>query len=219
LIGGVNLQPARIIGVVPAVHQNLENAAWPETVYVAFAQAPQPSALLAVRAEGDPHQMTSEVRRVVRSLDHDLAISEVNSMDDLLEAQLGRRKVVVGLLGGFAGVALVLAVIGIYGTVSYSVTMRVQELGIRSALGARKGDLLRLVMGQGLVLAVTGVGIGMAGAFWLTRALKGLLFGVSGTDPVTFLGIGVLFVMAAVMASWVPARRAAGVDAMAALRV
>jgi len=219
LIGGVNLQPARIIGVVPAVHQNLENAAWPETVYVAFAQSPQPSALLAVRAEGDPHQLTSEVRQVVRSLDRDLAISEVNSMDDLLDAQLGRRKLVVGLLGSFAGVALVLALIGIYGTISYSVALRVQELGIRSALGARKGDILRLVMGQGFVLAVMGIAVGMAGAFWMTGALKGLLFGVSGTDPITFLGIGVLFVVAAVMASWIPARRAARVDPMAALRV
>jgi len=219
LIGGVNLQPARIIGVVPAVHQNLENAAWPETVYVAFAQSPQPSALLAVRAAGDPHQLTSQVRQVVRGLDRDLAISEVNSMEDLVDAQLGRRRLVVGLLASFAGVALVLALIGIYGTVSYSVALRVQELGIRSALGAQPGDILRLVMGQGLALATMGIGLGMAGAFWMTGALKGLLFGVSGTDPGTFLGIGVLFAAAALMASWVPARRAARVDPMAALRV
>jgi predicted permease len=219
LIGGVNLHPARIIGVVPAVHQNLENKAWPETVYVAFAQSPQLSALLAVRTQGDPHQMTSEVRKIVQSLDRDLPVSAVNSMDDLVDAELGRRRLVVGLLGSFAGVALVLALIGIYGTISYSVTLRVPELGIRRALGAQKADILRLVIGQGLVLAVTGIAIGMAASFWLTRALNGLLFGVSGTDPVTFMAIGTLFVFAAIIASYIPARRATRIDPMSALRL
>jgi predicted permease len=219
LIGGINAHPVRIIGVVPAVHQNLENKAWPETVYVAFAQSPQPSALLAVRGQGDPHRLTSEVRKVIQTIDRDLPLSEVHSMEDLEDAELGRHKLVVGLLGSFAGVALLLALIGIYGTISYSVTQRVKELGIRQALGAQRSDIFRLIIQQALLLAVIGIAGGTAGSFWLTKALKGLLFGVTETDPVTFVGISALFVLAALLASYLPAHRAANLDPMAALRL
>jgi predicted permease len=219
LVGGSNPHPARIVGIVPAVHQNLEKNVWPETVYVAFEQSPQPFAMIAVRGEGESRRLTTVVRKAVQGMDRDLPVADVRTMHDLVDAELGQRKLVVDLLGSFAGVALLLAVIGIYGTISYSVTQRIQELGIRYALGAQRADILRLVIGQGVVLALIGIAAGMAGSYWLTKTLSGLLFGVSGTDPSTFAGIGVLFVTAAVIASYIPARRAARIDPMAALRV
>jgi putative ABC transport system permease protein len=219
LIGGVNPQPAQIVGIVTNVHQNLENSVWPETAYLSFAQDPQPSAMLAIRTEGDPLRFTAAVREQVRGLDHDQPIAAVRTMDDLVDAEMGQRRLLVRLLGSFAGVALLLALVGIYGVISYSVTERLHELGIRRALGARQADILRLVMGQGLGLTLAGIGIGIGGALALTRVMKSLLFHVSTTDPATFMGIALLFVLAALAAAYIPARRAARVDPMATLRV
>jgi predicted permease len=218
-IGGVNKQPVRIVGIAADVHQNLENSAWPETVYTAFAQNPQPSAMLAIRTRGDPLRLVSTIRQQVRTLDHDQPISDVRTMEDLVDAEVGQRRLIVALLGSFAAVALLLALIGIYGVISYAVTQRVHELGIRWALGAQRMDLLRLVMGQGLGLTLAGIGIGIAGALALTRVLTSLLFHVNASDPATYLGIGVLFVLAGLAASYIPARRATRLDPMAALRV
>ena len=217
LIGGVNAQPVQIVGVVADVHQNLKNSAWPETVYVSFG--PQPFAMLAIRTEGDPLRYVNVVREKVRGLDRDQPISAIRTMDELLDEEVGQRRLVVMLLGSFAGVAMLLAVIGIYGVISYSVTQRVQELGIRRALGAGQGDILRLVMGQGLGLTLAGIAIGIGGGLALTRVMASLLFQVSATDPATFFGIGALFVIVALAATYIPARRATRVDPMAALRV
>jgi predicted permease len=219
LIGGVNPKPALIVGIVANVHQNLENSAWPDTVYTPFAQNPQPFAMVAIRTEGDPLRFTSLVRERVRSLDRDQPISEVRTMDDLIEQEVGQRRLIVKLLGSFAGVAVLLALIGIYGVISYSVTQRVPELGIRSALGAGQRDILRLILGQGLGLTLAGIGLGIAGALALTRLMKSLLFEVSATDPVTFAEIGLLFIVLAFAASYIPALRAARLDPIAALRV
>jgi predicted permease len=219
LIGGVNLEPARIVGIVPSVHQNLGKNVWREMVYVSFNQAPQPMAMLAVRGDGDPHRLAHLVQDVTRTLDRDLPISDVRSMEERVDGELGQRRVVVWLLLSFASVALCLALIGIYGTISYSIAQRIQELGIRKALGAQPADILRLVVGQGFVFAVIGIAIGIGGSLWLTQALKSLLFEVSATDPATFVGIAVLFLLATLIASYIPARRAARLDPMAALRV
>jgi len=140
-------------------------------------------------------------------------------MEQVLDATLGQRRLTMWLLGVFAGVALLLAVIGIYGVIAYSVAQRTQEVGIRMALGAQRGDILWLVVGQGLVLTLAGVGLGMIGALALTGVMKGLLFGVSATDPGTFVGVALLFVAVALLASYLPARRAARIDPMTALRV
>jgi putative ABC transport system permease protein len=123
------------------------------------------------------------------------------------------------LLGSFAGVALLLAMVGIYGVIAYSVAQRTREVGIRRALGAQQGDILRLVLGQGLGLSLAGVAIGIGGAFALTRVMKGFLFQVSATDPTTIVGVALLFVGVALVASYIPARRATRIDPMAALRV
>jgi ABC-type antimicrobial peptide transport system permease subunit len=123
------------------------------------------------------------------------------------------------LLGSFAGVALLLALIGIYGSIAYSVAQRTQEMGIRRALGAQQSDILRLVVGQGLRFALAGVIVGVAGAWGLTRLMKTLLFHVSATDPVTFMAVAVIFLLVALGASYIPARRASRVDPMTALRI
>ncbi|MGA3029063.1 MAG: ABC transporter permease [Bryobacteraceae bacterium] len=219
LIGGVNLKSAEIVGIVANVHQNIEKSVWPESVYVAFAQNPQPFAMLAIRTTGDPLRFTRAVREQVLALDRDQPVADVRTMDYLVEAQVGERRLLMVLLGAFAGVALLLALIGIYGVISYSVAQRTQEVGIRRALGAQPSDILWLITGQGLVLALAGIALGLGGAFALTRVIETLLFHVSATDPATFAGIALFFLVVALAASYIPARRAAGIDPMAALRV
>ncbi|MGA2741432.1 MAG: ABC transporter permease [Bryobacteraceae bacterium] len=218
-VGGVNPKPAQIVGVAAAVHQSLESTAWPETVYVSFAQNPLPSAMLAVRTDGDPLRFTGGVRAQLRALDKDQATSAVRSMDDLVEEEVGQRRLLVILLGSFAGVALLLALIGIYGVMAYSVAQRTREMGIRRALGAQRGDILRMVVMQGLRLALAGVAVGLAGAYGLTRLMESVLFHVSATDPATFAGVALLFLCVALAASYMPARRATRIDPMAALRI
>ena len=218
-VGGVNPNPARIVGIVAAVHQTLEATPWPETVYVSFAQGPQATSMLAVRTDADSLGSVSVVRNAVQRLDRNLALSEVHSMDELVDSQLGKRQVVVTLLASFATVSVALALIGIYGSLSYAVTQRVRELAIRSAIGAQKSDILRLVLEQVLGLTMVGIVIGLAGSFWLTELLKKLLFGVSATDPATFVGVGILFLLAALLAGFIPALRATRINPMAALRV
>lgn len=218
LIGGTNPQPAQIIGIVANVHQNVENSAWPESVYIAFAQNPLPFAMLAIRTEHNPVSVTTAVRKQVRALDPDQPISTVQTMEELVEAQLGQRRLLMMLLGAFAGVAVILSLVGIYGVIAYSVTQRTHELGIRRALGAQEGDILRLIVGQGFGMALAAVLIGLAGAFALTRVMSTVLFQVSATDPATFAIITVLFLFIALAASYVPARRAAKIDPSRALR-
>jgi predicted permease len=218
-VGGVSPNPAEIVGIVAGVHQNLENSAWPETVYVSFAQNPQSFAMLAVRTEANPLGFASVVREQVRALDSDQSISDVRSMDDLVDEQVGERRLLVILLGSFASIALLLVLMGIYGIIAYSVAQRTQEIGIRRALGAQPGDLLRLIVGHSFGLTVAGVAIGVAGALGLTRLMQTLLFHVSPTDPATFVIVALLFLLVALVASYIPARRATRVDPITALRV
>jgi len=219
LVGGVDPRPAKIVGIVANVHQNLEDTSWPESVYICFAQTAVPFTMLAVRASGDPLSLARAVQAQVQAVDPDEAIANVQAMDDLVEAEVGQRRLLVFLLGSFAAVALLLALIGIYGVIAYSVAQRTQEVGIRRALGAQQADILRLVIRQGLVLALVGIAFGLSGAFALTRLMKTLLFQVSTTDPATFAIVAALFLLAALAASYIPAHRAARIDPMAALRV
>ena len=219
LVGAVNPRPAEIVGIAANVRQLLEDSIWPETVYTAFTQGPQPSAVFAMRVTGDPLTFTRAVREQVQALDPNQPIGSVRTMDDLVEAQVGQRRLLSILLGLFAAMALLLALIGIYSVIAYSVSQRTQEMGIRRALGAQQSDILRLVIGQGLGLALVGIAIGLGGAFALTRVMKTLLFQVSATDPLTFACIALLFLLVALAASFIPARRASRIDPMAALRI
>ncbi len=208
-----------IVGIVADVHEgDLSANSGPETYVTNVVHSPQ-TAYLVVRAAGDPMSYAGVIRKQVLAVDRSQPVSEVRTMEQVLNATLGQRRLTMWLLGAFAGVALLLAVIGIYGVIAYSVEQRTQEVGIRMALGAQRADILRLVVGQGLVLTAAGVGLGLFGAFTLTRVMKGLLFGVSATDPATFVGVALLFVAVALVASYLPARRAARIDPMMALRM
>ncbi len=207
-----------VVGIVADIHEGgLAYDTVPE-FYVPFAVHPPPRAYLAVRTSGDSLRLASAIRSRVLAVDRDQPVSDIKTMGAVFESTMGQRRLTMLLLTSFAGVALLLAVIGIYGVIAYSVAQRTQEVGIRRALGAQQADILRLVLGQGLGLALAGGFIGVCAALGLTRVLKGLLFGVNSTDPSTFVGIALLFVAVALAAAYLPARRASRIDPMAALR-
>jgi predicted permease len=218
LVGGTNPVPAEIVGVVGKVHENIENSVWPEGVYLCLAQGTPPTSMVVARTAGDPKHYVESVRRQVQALDRDQPVSDVQSMTDLVEAQLGRRQLLVDLLGAFSALALVLAMVGIYGVIAYSVAQRTYEMGIRKALGAREFDILLLIVAQVFGLALAGISVGLGGAFALTRVMKKMLFHVSTTDPLTFVAVALGFLLIAVAAAYLPARRAIRLDPMAAFR-
>jgi putative ABC transport system permease protein len=173
---------------------------------------------LVVRTVGDPLALVPAVRREVHAVDPDQPLSNIATMEQVLGQETGSRRLGMVLLAGFAGLALVLSALGIYGVLAYFVTQHVPEIGVRLALGARPRDILGLVLRQGMSLALVGVGLGLAAAFVLTRLMASLLFGVSATDPLTFAAIALLLTLVAFLACYVPARRATKVDPMVALR-
>ncbi len=173
---------------------------------------------LVVRTQRDPAEIIRVVRAELDTLDKDQPIENVRTMTQLVASSVGQRRLSVQLLAGFSGVALLLAAIGLYGVLAFNVTQRTQEIGIRMALGAQRGDVLGLVVGQGMRLGLLGVGIGLAAAMALSRVLQTLLYDVKPTDPLTFAGVSLLLLLVALLASWLPARRAARVDPMEALR-
>jgi putative ABC transport system permease protein len=173
---------------------------------------------LVVLARGDPTALTATLRAQLRALDPGVPLTQVRAMDSILESSMSPRRFTTLLLVAFAAVALLLASIGLYGVIAYSVGQRTHEFGIRMALGAQKADVLRLVVRQGMILAIIGVGIGIAGALGLTRFLASLLYGVKPTDPLTFIIAALVLAGVALLACYIPARRAAKVDPMVALR-
>ncbi|HLY19165.1 MAG TPA: ABC transporter permease [Bryobacteraceae bacterium] len=209
----------QIIGIVGDVREGgLAADAQPE-FYVLPRTHSSRSAYLMARTQVDPMQLVSAIRSQVLAVDRDQPLSNIATMDQVIESGMGRRRLTMLLLGFFAAIALLLATVGIYGTIAYSGAQRTQEMGIRRALGAQDGDILRLLLGQGLMLALAGTAIGIMGALVLTRVMKGLLFHISPADPSTYAGIALLWIMVAAAASYVPARRATRVDPAHALRV
>jgi putative ABC transport system permease protein len=187
-------------------------------VYVPFADAPTTYVGLAVRTLGDPGAVAGAVRAVVHGVDRNLTVDRVASMREILNRLVAGPRFDLALLGSFAALALVLAVVGIYGVVSYSVAQRTREIGVRMALGAERPAVLRMVMAQGAMLACAGIALGLAGSFAATRVLQSFLFGIPPRDGVTFAAVSLLLLAICLLASYIPARRAAKVDPMVALR-
>ena len=216
--GGNMTLGGEIVGVVGDVkRRGLSQEVFPET-YASFMQPTFSSFSVVVRSTADPSTVMAAIRAQVRELDRDLPLSELRQVKELVAASVSRPRFYTTILGVFASIALILAAVGIYGVISYAVSLRTRELGIRIALGASGRQVSGLVLQQGVGLAIAGVLIGGAGAYWLTRLLSKLLFGVSATDPLTFLGVAVLLTAIAAVASFVPARRAAKVDPLLAMR-
>jgi putative ABC transport system permease protein len=212
------LQPSEIIGVVGNVHQiGLDTAPEP-AVYWPHPELVMSGMTILVRAAGDPLALVSAAQSELHQVDPELPMAAVATMDQLLADSLSRSRFTMLLLGIFSAVALLLAAVGVYGLIAFSVTQRTQELGIRIALGAQRGDVLRLVLAQGTRLTLLGVAIGVLAALALSRLLAALLFRVSATDPLTFASVAGLLAGVALLACFVPARRATRVDPIVALR-
>jgi putative ABC transport system permease protein len=207
-----------VVGVVGHVkHKGLEGES-PVQYYLPHRQFSVPGVFLIARTAAEPASLAGAVRGSIQQVDNELPVFRVTSMERIVADSMTQRRFAMTLLGIFAVVALILASVGLYGVMSYSVTHRTNEIGIRMALGARVTDVLAMVVGQGMKLSLAGVGIGLAGAFALTRVMRTLLFGVSATDPLIYALVAVLLAGVSLAACYVPARRAAKVDPMEALR-
>ncbi len=215
---GSHSPPIEIIGIVADIRQAGLTEEPKPGVYLPAAQQPPETAMLVIRLQGEPLAFVNAVRSRILALDQDQPVSEVASMNEIVDASEGQLRVMMALLGIFAAIATMIAVIGLYGIISYSVVQRTKEIGIRKALGAQRENILVLVVAHGLRLALGGLLLGVGGAFAVTRLLHGLLFHVSSTDPATYIGIAFLFVVVAIAASYFPARRAAGIDPLTTLR-
>jgi predicted permease len=208
----------QVIGVIADVKTSGLDTDDRGELYTPYDQRSWPNMALLVRTSGDPMLISNAVRKQIAQLDPDLPLTAIRTLEEIVAESFGRRRLTLWLFGSFAATALVLAAIGIYGLLAYSVEQRRQEMGIRQALGAGQRDILALVLRQGLGLALAGVVIGVTGAAALTRLLSTLLFHVSPTDPATFAAVAILFVAVAAMASYLPARRALDVDPLVAMR-
>ena len=207
-----------IVGVVGRVKQYTLDEDSRIALYLPMTQYPSRQFNIVARSAGDPAALTSAITREIRAVDADLPVYHARSMTERVDESLARRRFSMWLLTLFAGCALVLATVGIYGVLAFLVRQGTREIGIRMSLGATQSGILRLIVGRGLRIAVDGVGIGLVGAFLLTRFLETVLFGVRTTDPLTFGGIAALLIAVSVAASYVPARRAARIDPMVTLR-
>ena len=230
-ISGISVdedRPREIVGIVGSVKYWGLRSDPPAAMYVPYRQhmSEYPGGTsrtrlrktLLVRTASNPGGLAGTLPRIVAEVDKNQAVFDIMSMEQVLSEWLAPQRFAMRLFGIFAGLAVILAVVGIYGVMSYSVSMRTHEIGVRLALGAERRDVLKLVLGQGLKLAVIGVAIGIAGAFALTRLVAGFLYGVTATDPATFAGVSLLLIVVALAASYVPAWRATRVDPIVALR-
>ena len=215
--GGPNALTATVVGIVPDTHEmGLDESPRPE-LFLAAHNIQEISFLL--RAKGDPMQLENAVRAAVASIDQDQPVVDVKPLSEHLRGTTQQRRFDSMLFAGFAGLALLLAAVGLYGVLSYSVTLRTREIGVRVALGARSGDVVRMVLRHGLLMVLAGIVVGGLGALELTQFMQSLVFGMSASDPLTFAAVGAVLLMVAAVACYVPARRASHMDPTQALRV
>jgi putative ABC transport system permease protein len=207
-----------VVGVVEDVKQAGLDAPHTMQIYLPQSQTRNGAMTLVVRTESDPLRSVQDVRGQLVALDKELAVSDVSSMEEVLSASVSGRRFTTVLLLLFGGLGLLLASVGVYGILSYMVAQRTSEIGIRMALGAARKDVLSLVIGQGLRLAIAGLAAGLAGALALTRLMSRLLYETSPSDPATFIGVIFVLALVSLVAIYVPARRASKVDPMVALR-
>jgi putative ABC transport system permease protein len=215
-------EPTRftIVGVVADVHYDSLSATPVPVVYVPFAQGSEGTTTmyLVARARTSPRDLAPAIRGRIREVDPDVPASSILTMDDRVSASLAQPRLQAAVLGTFALLALVLAAVGTYGVMSYATRQRTREIGIRMAIGAGSRAILALFLGRGFALVGTGLAAGVVGALVLTRALRTLLFGVSTTDPLVFLGVTAVLAATAMLAVWLPARRATRLEPVVALR-
>jgi putative ABC transport system permease protein len=207
-----------IVGVVGDVRGVALSQSPGATMYVPYAQAPFWGAVVVTRTNLSLSAVAASIRKDVNSIDKDLPVTDVASMSEAVEASVAQPRFQTFLLSMFGSLALILAAVGIYGLISYSVAQRTHEIGIRMSLGAQRKDVLQLVLGEGVKLALAGTVVGIAAALGLTRLMGKLLYGVSATDPFTFAAVAVVLMLVALVACYIPARRAMRVDPMIALR-
>jgi putative ABC transport system permease protein len=207
-----------IVGIVGNVnHRSLADGAEP-MIYTPQSVRVWSFMSFMVRTKGDPLALANAARQAISAVDKTLAVSKVATLEEVVARTVARRRGLMILIGAFAAVALLLAMVGIYGVLSYTVSQRTQEIGVRMALGAARRDVLRLVIGQGMSLAGAGIAIGLVASFGLTRLLAELLYGVGPRDPLTFIGVPLLLAVVAFAACYAPARRATRIDPIQALR-
>jgi len=219
--GGWNPQGGlTIAGVVADVKFSSLESESPPTIYMPVFQIPRirRDAIFIARTTAEPSSLAAAMRREIAAVDADLPVYDVRTMNQVIAESVAQRRFTMGLLAIFAFAALGLAALGLYGVISYAVTQRTREIGLRMALGGRRLDVLRLVVGQGMKMAMIGALAGLLASLALTRLMKGLLYGVSSSDPLTFIAVTLLLATAALVACWIPARRATKVDPMIALR-
>jgi putative ABC transport system permease protein len=207
-----------IVGIVGDIRDAALSRKPGPMMYVPFAQAPLYGAEVVVRSSLSASSVAAGIRQAVRSIDKNLPVTDIEPLNDALGKSISQERFRTFLLGSFSAIALMLAAVGIFGVMSYSASQRTHEIGIRIALGAGRREVLRLILGQGMKLALFGLGIGVVAAFLLTRLMSSLLYGVSATDPVTFASVTIILLSVALTAGYIPARRAMRVDPMVALR-
>jgi putative ABC transport system permease protein len=222
----VGFDPAlrHVVGIVNETKQRNLGEVSPATVFVPMAQAADGvsntlrQSSFVLRTKGDPLLLSAAIRSEMNQVDPGLPVRNLRSMEQLVSRSIAPQRFNLSLLSLFSAIGLLLAAVGVYGVMAYSVSQRTHEIGLRMALGARASDVLRLVVKKGMALALIGVAIGLIASFALTRLMKNLLFGVSATDPATLVGVALLLSCVAFLACYIPARRATKIDPLVALR-
>jgi putative ABC transport system permease protein len=217
-MGAFGAGRSEIVGVVADTRQASLSSDPAPAIYLPYTQEIMPWQTLVIRTKNDPMSLAAPIRRVVAALDPEQPVARIATLDELLEASAAQLRFRTYLLGSFAGIALLLSAIGIYGLMAYTISRRTREIGVRMAVGARPLDILKLVFGQSMAMTMVGIAFGLLGAYSVMRVMKSLLFGVTTTDPLTFAAVTLLLSSVALLATYVPARRAMRVDPMVALR-